>query len=244
MKYACVTVAVVFGVLASPACSDSTDGGHAGMDGGTDASADAAALPDVLDASASKDVRSQSESGYQPLEGSDADSGQEGDAATEAECHSSEPVLARLHGICYRDDRPCESYDVRARLFLDTRNSPFVGWEHQFSTYSPPFIILDGQCRIEGRTPPMVQIEFRYGDDETIDPDILPGQRYQPGWKVDIARAGFEYCETCSTSTGPLPEFWLRGSLQDVEFVRDLKDELWVFVEVRDADGNLVADIR
>ncbi len=244
MTYALGAVAAVFAFVATSACSEGTNGGHTDMDGSTDASADAAALPDVLDASAGKDVRSQSDSGYQPLDGGDEDSGQDGDAATEAECHSSEPVLARLHGICYHDSRPCEAYEVRARLFLCMScDSRFSTLPDGTSVDKTPHFSLTEAC-ISGGYAGGQRISFWYDQAEPMDPAIIPGLRGQLGWKVDIARAGFEYCETCSTSTGPLPEFWLRGSLQDVEFVRDLKDELPVFVEVRDADGNLVADIR
>jgi hypothetical protein len=44
--------------------------------------------------------------------------------------------------------------------------------------------------------------------------------------------------------TGEIILYGLYGSLADVEFVRDLKDELPLFIEVKDTEGNLVADIR
>ncbi|MBN1655020.1 MAG: hypothetical protein JXA30_14725 [Deltaproteobacteria bacterium] len=43
---------------------------------------------------------------------------------------------------------------------------------------------------------------------------------------------------------GQLPEFWFRGSLDEVEFIKDTKDELPPLIEVGDAEGNLVAYIR
>jgi hypothetical protein len=193
------------------------------------------------------DVQSAKDANFYEPDRDEDDSGPAPDGGDEKVCNSTKPLLGILHTLCYDNSRPCEGYRVRARLFLDIGGSPFhiskldgvtidYGNGHGFG--------LLAQCRIEGVSPAMTQIGFSHDYDEAIDPASLPGLRNQLDWKVEIADAAIEYCESCYTMEGQLPEFGFSGSLEDVQFVKDVKDELPPFIEVKDADGNLVSDIR
>jgi hypothetical protein len=164
-------------------------------------------------------------------------------------CNSTKPLLDDLSYLCYKDERPCEGYQIRARLFLNIGNDPF-SWRLDENGNLVPAEIRDvkkffsfGHCPGKAETR-MTEIEFFFNYDEVFDETLLPGLRAVPEWKVEIENAVIEYCDSCYTMNGPLPIFWFRGSLYDVEFVKDTKDELEPYIEVRDTEGNLVADIR
>ncbi len=192
-----------------------------------------------------RDAVAAPDSGEGPA--SDEDGGtSDADAGQGFECRSTRPLLNDLVDLCYLETRPCEGYRVRLRLFLDIGSDLFSFYSDGRRAEDGPFVSLLGHCVIEGRDAGSraAGMSFEYDHDESVDPEIIPGVKGQLGWKVEIERAVIEYCDGCYMMTGLAPVYGLRGSLEDVEFVRDLKDELPLFIEVRDTEGNLVADIR
>jgi hypothetical protein len=218
------------------ACSESTDSDLVLVDGSMDAAA-----PETgsrLDASPFSDSGGNlptSDSG----ENVNDDGGAEDAGDPYAWCYSDKRLVELFWNLCHNDSRPCDAYQVRLRLFLDIGGDEFSLRPDGTRYDDGPHFGLFGQC-VEKQK----RVSFVFNSDEVIDPAIVPGVRNQKGWKVDLDHAGIEYCDTCFTEQGLDPVFWLRGSLDDVKFFQDLENEYPLFIEVRDAEGNLAADFR
>ena len=177
---------------------------------------------------------------YHPGDSSDEEDGGADDRIIAGPwCYSDKRLADSLFSLCYKDTRPCDGYQVRTRMILDTGNSPFDVRPDGTPVHEPRGFLLIGQC-VESEE----SLDFAFGADETIDPAIIPGLKNQPYWKVEIAHSVIQYCEGCYTETEEAPAYWLQGSLDDVEFIYDPENELPLFIDVRDAEGNLVADLR
>ncbi|MBN1654016.1 MAG: hypothetical protein JXA30_09585 [Deltaproteobacteria bacterium] len=220
VKFSIAALAIALGIFTSSACSKSEK---------TERDRDVGIRSD---AKAAVDAR-------------DDDSAQD-DAGDETVCNSTKPLLDELYFLC--DKALCVGYQIRARLFLGFGNDPFSwGLNDEGNLVLKDirdeiWLQFYGDCfGIAGTY--MKEIGFRFNYGEVFDESLVPGIKPEPEWKVEIENALIEY-HTAQTMVGSTLKFSLRGSLNDVAFVKDTKDELPPFIEVRDEEGNLVADIR
>lgn len=254
---------MVIGILTSFACAKSRTDGSDQIDEELDASLDTSIEGDIdaedymdvvkiIDAAmdmkivdATKDGKFFDATSTEPLENDDG--GQDSDADIVYICNNTKDLIEILNDLCYDVAYPCKGYQVRARLIVVTGNSPFDLRPGGAPYYpNPGWFFLKGRCFQEAHpTKSTPDINFEYDNTvETLDPDIIPRLSGQIGWRVDIANAVIDYCYECENEDGHYPRIIFRGSLEEVDFVRDYNDEVPLYIELKDTEGNLFADIR
>jgi hypothetical protein len=134
---------------------------------------------------------------------------------------SDKTAMEEIQHLCFEEGVDCTQLSADALLYLDTSNLPRVNG-------SFPKIVL--------RSVPVAQqtgadwIEFWFSSDDTLPAEIDPGIRNERGWKARITSARIAYLDTGNPD---IDIVYFRGSLSQVEFVRDREDALDVYIRTQ-----------
>jgi hypothetical protein len=136
----------------------------------------------------------------------------------------SDNAIVKLLLFCFSESVNCEDFTIDIRTGLDTYTLPW-------SDTVQPTLELGAD------------LFYQYPKEEKLSSYVSQEISDQNGWKAEISAASIVYGST-TCDNGPVrgPYIDLKGSLDNVRFVRDSSDALPYYVVLKNAEGNIVLD--
>lgn len=152
---------------------------------------------------------------------------QGGCSVTEESPPVTSTEIEELNELCFGTSTDCEQLEADLVLYLDTGNLPSHNNGNGTLVLSskPVHVVADGNDRLA----------FVFSGE--LPAEIDPGIEFENGWKAVITDADIYYCTTCYTNAGLAEVIFLRGGLEQVNFIYDPDDKIEVSIRTRPRIG-------